>query len=182
MSLRLLPLLDIAEADAVVEHLHRHLPPLDRPQKFALGVADSTGGVRGVAIVGTPAARPLDDGFTFEFRRVATDGSKNACSLLYAAGLRVLAAAGARRALTYTLAFEPGTSLRAAGFYLARPDLTPAANVREATVRARGWGCVSRPRPREVDLFGDRSRQALVEDEDKLRWAVRLDGKRRRRR
>lgn len=181
MRLRLLPLVDLDAANAAVLHFHRHHDPIER-HKFSLGVLDELGGVRGVAIVGTPAARMLDDDYTFEVRRLATDGTKNACSLLYAAALRMLAAGGARRALTYTLASEPGTSLVATGWYLATPQLEPAATREEATVKAASWCRAGRKNPREADLFGDRPRQAAVEEEDKLRWAVRLDGSRRRRR
>lgn len=40
----------------------------------------------------------------------------NACSLLYAAAWRAARALGYRRLVTYILASEPGTSLRAAGW------------------------------------------------------------------
>ncbi|WP_326204294.1 XF1762 family protein [uncultured Oscillibacter sp.] len=43
----------------------------------------------GVAIAGQPVARKLDDGLTVEIRRVCTDGTKNACSILYGACARV---------------------------------------------------------------------------------------------
>lgn len=48
--------------------------------------------------------------------RVATDGARNACSMLYGAMCRAGKALGYREAWTYTLPEEPGTSLRAAGF------------------------------------------------------------------
>lgn len=191
MSLRLLPFMDMDAANEVILHLHEHHDPLDRPQKFAVGVVDEGGGLHGVAIVGTPVARELDDDYTFEIRRVATDRSKNVASMLYGSCLRTLAAQGARRALTYILASESGVSLRAAGMWLASPSLEPVAERVDlslerqrklATVRARHWGCKSRPRPHEMDLFGERPRAALVEQEQKLRYAIRLDGTRRRRR
>jgi hypothetical protein len=72
--------------------------------------------VRGVAIVGRPTARRLDDGLTLEVTRVATDGCQNACSALYAAAWRAARAMGYRKIVTFTLDTEPGTSLRAAGW------------------------------------------------------------------
>lgn len=71
-----------------------------------------------MAIAGRPIARLLDDGTHLEVLRVATDGTANACSLLYGAVARAGTAVGYRRAdiVTYTLATEPGTSLRAAGW------------------------------------------------------------------
>lgn len=45
-----------------------------------------------------------------------TDGTRNACSMLYAAAWRAARAMGYKRLITYILDTEPGTSLRAAGW------------------------------------------------------------------
>jgi hypothetical protein len=58
----------------------------------------------------------LQDGFTAEVTRCCTDGTRNACSMLYRAAWRSAKALGYRRLVTYTLPQEGGTSLRAAGF------------------------------------------------------------------
>ena len=103
-----------AEANEFVRRLHRH----NRPTLgaiFCVAVADANG-VRGVAIVGRPVARMLDDGATVEVLRVATDGARNACSMLYGAARRVARSLGYKRIVTYTLPQEGGASLRAAGF------------------------------------------------------------------
>ena len=107
----------LRDANRFVADHHRHHGPV-RGHKFAIGVADDRGALRGVAIAGRPVARLLDDGTHLEVLRVATDGTPNACSLLYGAVARAGAAIGYRRAdiLTYTLATESGTSLRAAGW------------------------------------------------------------------
>lgn len=60
----------------------------------------------------------LDDGWTLEVSRVATDGTKNACSMLYRSSWRAAIALGFRRLVTYTLPEEGGASLRGAGFKL----------------------------------------------------------------
>lgn len=75
------------------------------------------GQVRGVAIAGRPVARRLDDGESLEILRVCTDGTRNACSMLYAAIRKAGRALGYKRIITYTLPNEGGASLRAAGFY-----------------------------------------------------------------
>lgn len=72
--------------------------------------------MRGVLVASRPVARVLDDGWTCEVSRVATDGAKNARSMLYGAAARVAKAMGFARIITYTLHTEPGTSLRAAGW------------------------------------------------------------------
>lgn len=82
----------------------------------ALRSAVSISQVCGVAIVGRPVARMNQDGFTLEILRVATDGTKNACSALYAACWRAARAMGYRKVITYVLASESGVSVKAAGF------------------------------------------------------------------
>ncbi len=70
----------------------------------------------GVAIVGRPVSRYLDDGATLEVNRLCSTGEKNVCSFLYGAAARAAKALGYQRIITYTLDTEPGTSLRAAGW------------------------------------------------------------------
>ena len=102
-------------ANIYVKENHRHHKP---PQgaRFALAVADESGELRGVAMVGTPVARMLNDGWTAEVVRVATDGCPNACSALYGAAWRAARALGYKRLITYTLQEEGGASLRGAGW------------------------------------------------------------------
>jgi hypothetical protein len=107
----------LREANAYVERVHRHHPAA-RGCFFCVAVVDPEGEIRGVAIVGRPVARMLQDGYTAEVLRVATDGCPNACSALYGACWRAARAIGYRRIGTYTLTSEPGTSLRAAGWTL----------------------------------------------------------------
>ena len=107
----------LAEANAFIEQHHRHHKPVPGA-KFSIAVADDEDKVRGVAIVGRPVARFVDDGWTLEVNRVATDGTKNACSMLYGAAWRAAKALGYTKLITYTLNTEPGTSLKAAGWQL----------------------------------------------------------------
>lgn len=126
--------LSFQDACAAVDRLHRHHR---RPQghKFSIGLTNSAGTVVGVAIVGRPVARALDDGLTLEVTRLATDGTPNACSRLYGTARQVGMRLGYHRIITYTRADEPGTSLRAAGF------------TRVADLPARpGWDTPSRRR------------------------------------
>lgn len=124
--------LPLDEANEFVRLWHRHHPPVVG-HKFSLGcVIGET--VHGVAIIGRPVARMLDDGMTLEVTRLATDGTRNACSFLYGRASRAAFALGYKRIGTYILASEPGTSLRAAGWRLI------------GEVRGRSWSCESRPR------------------------------------
>lgn len=125
--------LPLAEANAFVAEHHRHHGRVVG-HKFSLGVADRTNEIRGVAIVGRPVARSLDDGLTLEITRVATDGSKDACSALYGAARRATFALGYKKLITYTLASESGHSLKASGYRLV------------GEVTGRSWSCDSRPR------------------------------------
>lgn len=104
----------LKEANSYVESHHRHHKPVVG-HKYSIGcVAD--GQLVGVAIVGRPVSRYLDDGLTLEVNRLCTDGTKNACSILYAAAARAARAIGYKKIITYILASEAGTSLRAAGW------------------------------------------------------------------
>jgi hypothetical protein len=114
MGLTLVPV-TLAEAKAFIEVWHRHLKP-PRGHKFSLGAADADDVLVAVAVVGRPVARGLDDGRTLEVTRMASDGTPNACSMLYAAAWRGAKVLGYRRLVTYTRADESGASLRAAGW------------------------------------------------------------------
>lgn len=113
MELR--PITQRAACEFVAMH-HRHSKP-PRGCLFALAaVAD--GETVGVAMVGRPVARMLQDGLTAEVLRVCVlDGApKGACSFLYSRCDRAAKALGYRRVLTYTLDREGGASLRGAGW------------------------------------------------------------------
>lgn len=60
------------------------------------GVHDDAGELVGVAVVGRPVARALDDHLTMEVTRLCTDGTPNACSMLYAAARRAALSKGYR--------------------------------------------------------------------------------------
>lgn len=104
----------LAEANAFVEQYHRHHKSVVG-HKFSIGATDGEK-IVGVAIVGRPVSRYLDDGLTLEVTRLCTDGTRNACSLLYAAAWRASRAMGYKKLVTYILETESGTSLKAAGW------------------------------------------------------------------
>lgn len=109
--------LTLKEASAFVDRLHRHHKS---PQGglFAIGCAKSGQDEPcGVVVIGRPVARLCDDGYTCEVTRLCTDGTRNACSMLYRAAWRAAKAMGYRKLITYTLPEEGGASLRAAGFH-----------------------------------------------------------------
>ena len=136
--------LTLREASDYVDRVHRHHRA---PQGglFAIGLSDGEA-IVGCVIVGKPVARMLDDDYTAEVTRLATDGTKNACSMLYGAAWRAARAMGYRRLITYTLATEPGTSLVAAGWRAV------------GEVKGRSWTTPSRPR---IDKHPT---------QDKIRW------------
>lgn len=101
------------QAADYVNSMHRH-HKASRGCKFAIGVADEQ--LHGVAMCGRPVSRHLDDGKTLEITRVCTDGTYNACSMLYGACCRIAKQMGYEKVVTYTLESEEGTSLRASNF------------------------------------------------------------------
>lgn len=133
MSLHRVPVSQkTAKAFCAMWHRH-HAPP--RGAKFWVGAADADGMLRAVAIAGRPVARLFDDGQTIEVTRVASDGYRNACSMLYAACRDAAWALGYTRVITYTQEGENGASLRAAGYrVIAERPAHP------------GWDRPSRPR------------------------------------
>lgn len=122
-----------AAAFDFIRDMHRH-HGVPVGHLWSQAVHCEQGVLRGVAVSGRPVARPLDDGLTVEVTRLCTDGSPNACSMLYGAARRAAIAKGFRRGLTYILDSEDGASLRAAGY---RPLWK---------VKGRSWDCPSRPR------------------------------------
>jgi hypothetical protein len=147
MALALQPL-TLKEASKLVARWHRHHKP---PQGglFAIGLYQSEADEPcGCVIVGLPVARLPRDGWTCEVTRCCTDGSRNACSMLYRAAWRAARAMGYRRLITYTLPEEGGASLRGAGF---------------VCIGKRGGGKWSREGRPRVDLHPTQA---------KLRWEL----------
>lgn len=68
------------EANAFVTEHHRHHGAVVG-HKFSIGLADESGKMRGVAIVGRPVSRMADNGWTLEVNRCCTDGIRNGCSM-----------------------------------------------------------------------------------------------------
>lgn len=108
----------LAEANEFVASFHRHNKPVTGA-RFSVGVSDGDC-LWGVAIVGRPVARKLQDGTTAEVLRccVRYSAPLGCCSFLYAACWRAWRAMGGRRLITYTLQSEGGASLRGAGWKL----------------------------------------------------------------
>lgn len=106
--------INFAEAAQFVSIHHRH-HKAPTGHKFSIACYDGER-LCGVAMVGRPVSRYLDDGRTLEVNRLCTDGTKNACSILYAASWRAAKALGYKRIFTYTLQSENGASLRASGW------------------------------------------------------------------
>lgn len=145
-----------AAKDFVARHHRHNKPPVSG--LFAVA-AQQDGTVRAVAIVGRPVARALDKGRVCELTRLCSDGTANACSLLYGAAARAAKALGWDKIITYTLASEPGTSLRASGWR------------REAELPPRPtWSCPSRPR-QQTNHLGEQQRPPGA----KVRWSRLLN-------
>lgn len=130
----------------MIASLHRHHKPV-RGHKFSIAAVDEHEVLRGIAVTGRPVARAVDPLRVAEVTRLVTDGTHNACSLLYAASARAAQAMGYDRIQTYILDSETGTSLRAAGW------------VFDGIVKGRDWNCPSRG--------GRRTDQPMC---DKQRW------------
>jgi hypothetical protein len=143
--------ISLREANDFVEAYHRHSGRTSRDGgKFAIGASEN--GVQvGVAIVGRPVAKLLNDSFTAEVLRlcVTQDAPKGSCSFLYGASWRAWRALGGLRLITYTMVTEGGASLRGAGWKVI------------AQVRADSWDRPNRDR-RWQPIYG----------QQKFRWEI----------
>lgn len=102
------------EASKFVNEHHRHHKSTVGC-KFCIGCYQDEQLV-GVAICGRPVSRHLDDGIICEINRLCTDGSFNACSMLYGACCRTAKGMGYKKIITYILESENGASLKASNF------------------------------------------------------------------
>ena len=112
--------ISLREANRFIEKHHRHS---GRAQgcKFCVALSDGHGTLHGVAVVGRPISRYLDDGRTAEVTRLCTDGILNGCSFLYGCCARIAREMGFRKIITYTLAEENGASLAGPPGWLCAP-------------------------------------------------------------
>ena len=140
----------LRKANEFVKLHHRH-SKIVVGCKFSIAAVNEADNVIGVAIVGRPVARKLDDGLTGEIVRTCTDGTKNVNSFLYGACARIWKEMGGKRILTYTLSSESGVSLKAAGYI----------NTSETRAFKKGTGWTTRD---------NREWQPKVHSIPKLRW------------
>lgn len=165
--------LELAEANALVASWRRHHNPTVG-HRFSVGAVDDDGVLHGAAIVGRPVARlagtPRQ---VLEVVRLVTDGTDNACSLLYAAAARAGKALGFERIQTYILEDEPGTSLKAAGWTYDGPagggqwkhsDGKPRRTDQPTGVKGRWSRVLNHPRPNLT--VGDSASTPTLFDEE----------------
>jgi hypothetical protein len=124
--------LTLGQANDFVTSLHRHHKKTVG-HRFSIGAVVG-GKLVGVCIVGRPVARKTDQYNVAEVTRLCTDGTTNACSVLYGAAARAAKELGFQSIQTFTLPSEGGASLRASGW----------ENVGQAG--GGSWSCESRPR------------------------------------
>lgn len=146
-NLKAVPL-ELKESNEFVAKYHRHHDPVHR-DKFRVGCSEGEVLV-GVANVGRPVSRVLDDGKTLEVTRLCTTGEKDVCSFLYSRCARIAKEMGYSKIITYILESENGTSLKASGWH------------KEADTNGHNWSCKSRPRKTTAPTC------------DKQRWAKDL--------
>lgn len=144
--------LELKQANEFVDSLHRHHNAVHR-DKFRVG-AEIDGRLVGVAQVGRPVARMLDDGNTVEVVRLCTDGTKDVCSFLYSRCARVAKELGYSKIITYILETESGASLKAVGW-------------REAAITSGGsWDRPSRRRENDSPTCPKRRYEKILRGDE----------------
>lgn len=111
--MKIIPITFRAASEFVKQYHRHHKAPAGC--KFCIGCEEGEQ-IVGVAICGRPVSRHLDNGTTLEINRLCTDGTRNACSKLYGACVRIAREMGYAKVITYILESEDGASLKAANF------------------------------------------------------------------
>lgn len=151
------------EADAYVNQHHRHHKPTCADM-FRVG-CEEDGELAGVIQVGRPLSRNLDDGETVEVLRCCTNGKPNVASFLYSRAARIAKEMGYKKIITYILAEESGTSLKASGWHCEAHECGGGK-----------WHCPSRPREiTQLTIFGEEKKYPT---EKKQRWSKTLQRER----
>lgn len=145
MNLKIIPL-ELKELNQLVDNLHRHHKPV-QGHRFSIGIELNNILVGGCA-VGRPVARLTNSKTTVEVTRLVTDGTKNACSALYAAAARVAKELGYKKIQTFILAEESGVSLVAAGW------------TEDGKSAGGDWTSSSKPNRRQDQPQGPKTRYA----------------------
>ena len=151
-------------ANAFIDKHHRHHCRTEY-QLFSIGaVLNASGALVGAATAHRPVSRFLDDTLTLEISRLATDGTKDACSFLLSRVAKAAWSLGFYRVSTYIRADEPGVSLRAAGWR------------HMGTTLAKSWASPTRDREDKTQLY-DRFRfQTLHPDarsrDESIYWDI----------
>lgn len=131
--------IELKAANEFVSRLHRHHVPVYR-DKFRVAAVREDGKICGVIQIGRPVSRNLDDGMTVEVVRLCTDGTKNACSFLYARAASAAKALGYQRIITYILETESGASLKSVGWIF------------DGMTNGGSWDRASRPRDQKAPI------------------------------
>lgn len=156
--------ISIRHANEFVELYHRHHGK-KTGCRFAIACCDGET-VHGVAICSNPVGRNADDGLTLEVARLCTDGTYNACSILYGACARIAKDMGFRKIQTYILESEEGTSLKASGW------------VCEGEAGSMSWMHNASERTKQRTMYQQASFFPAKKppEEMKQRWARYFDG------
>ena len=113
--------ISLKEANVYIQNNHRHHDKV-QGHKFSLAVFENER-LCGVAVVGRPLNRFLDNGETLEVLRLCTDGTYNACSILYARCAKIAKYMGYKKIITYILEEESGISLKASGWIMEKENV-----------------------------------------------------------
>ena len=152
--------ISIHDANIYIEQIHRHHGG-KVGCKFAIACYDGSD-LHGVAICSNPVARNADDGLTLEVSRLCTDGTYNACSILYGACARIAREMGYKKIQTYILQSESGASLKASGWICEGEAGRPTWGGKWASERQK-----ARDEYKQMELFPSKK----PPEEMKVRWA-----------
>lgn len=141
-DIRLRPL-ELNDANACILAEHRHHGRV-QGHRFSIGCFRGSELV-GCAVCGRPTSG-LDPTRILEITRLCSDGTKNVCSMLYAAAARAAQAIGYDRIQTYIFQSELGASLKASGYRMERVAFPSGRHRKRADGQPRNTAFVGIPK------------------------------------
>lgn len=158
LQLKIRPL-ELREANAFIEEKHRHHKRV-QGHRFSIGCYDENEELVGCAVCGRPTSG-LDPKRVLEVTRLCSDGTKNVCSMLYAAAARAARALGYERVQTYIFESENGASLKASGWRFERKAHPSGRHHKRSDGQARNTEFVAIPKTLWVSDLNQQTRETF---------------------
>jgi len=156
----------LKKANQIIKEFHRHNDVVVGCRYCLAALHEDE--IVGVAVVGRPLSRRLDDELTAEITRVCVkdNAPKNTNSFLYGRCWRVWQQMGGKRMITYTLQEESGSSLKAVNWKIIGETGGWEQN--------KGWTTRESNKQKQMDMFNKDTKRKWksISNKEKYRWEI----------